>query len=696
MGEVSMNGFFEKFKTLSRNSDVVIALGLMMVLGVMVVPIPPLLLDMMLSLSIAVSVAVLLTAVYSRKPLDFSTFPTVLLVTTLFRLSLNVASTRNILLHGSSDGTAAAGEIIKAFGDFVVGGNYAVGIVIFIILVVINFMVITKGAGRVAEVSARFTLDAMPGKQMAIDADLNAGLINESEAKRRRAEVAQEADFYGSMDGASKFVRGEAIAGILITGINMIGGIIIGVAQQDMSFSNAAQTFTLLTVGDGLIAQIPALIISTAAGIIATRNSNSESLGNQVGNEFTANPKSFYITAASMTVFGLIPGFPGLPFVAMGAMIGFAGFKIEKNKELAKAAEKTNAVQEIKSKSETLESLLPVQLVQLEVGYGIVSIVDAEQNGDLLERISQIRKQFALDWGVIIPSVQIKDNLELKPGGYSLKMKGIEIAKGELMPDHLMAMDPGTVIEQMEGIPTKEPVFGLPAIWITDDRKDEAQYNGYTVVDLSTVVATHLTEVLKANLSELFGRQELVKNLDAFKEENPKVVSDLVPDILTLGIVLKVLQNLLREGVSIRDLRTILETLAEFGTATKDADALTEYVRQALYRSITEKIKNGTGEVTLFTLDIGLEQAVARAIIQTDGGSQLNLDPKVTQTILASLNEKIEEATSQGEKMVVLCSPVIRRHFKKLTEKFIPNLIVVSHNELSPDVNIRSLGTVRL
>ncbi len=691
-----MNGFFEKFKTLSRNSDVVIALGLMMVLGVMVVPIPPLLLDMMLSLSIAVSVAVLLTAVYSRKPLDFSTFPTVLLVTTLFRLSLNVASTRNILLHGSSDGTAAAGEIIKAFGDFVVGGNYAVGIVIFIILVVINFMVITKGAGRVAEVSARFTLDAMPGKQMAIDADLNAGLINESEAKRRRAEVAQEADFYGSMDGASKFVRGEAIAGILITGINMIGGIIIGVAQQDMSFSNAAQTFTLLTVGDGLIAQIPALIISTAAGIIATRNSNSESLGNQVGNEFTANPKSFYITAASMTVFGLIPGFPGLPFVAMGAMIGFAGFKIEKNKELAKAAEKTNAVQEIKSKSETLESLLPVQLVQLEVGYGIVSIVDAEQNGDLLERISQIRKQFALDWGVIIPSVQIKDNLELKPGGYSLKMKGIEIAKGELMPDHLMAMDPGTVIEQMEGIPTKEPVFGLPAIWITDDRKDEAQYNGYTVVDLSTVVATHLTEVLKANLSELFGRQELVKNLDAFKEENPKVVSDLVPDILTLGIVLKVLQNLLREGVSIRDLRTILETLAEFGTATKDADALTEYVRQALYRSITEKIKNGTGEVTLFTLDIGLEQAVARAIIQTDGGSQLNLDPKVTQTILASLNEKIEEATSQGEKMVVLCSPVIRRHFKKLTEKFIPNLIVVSHNELSPDVNIRSLGTVRL
>lgn len=691
-----MDGILGKLKVFSQNSDLAIAVGLMIVLGVMVVPVPPILLDMFLALSIAISIGILLISVYSKKPLDFSTFPTVLLITTLLRLSLNVASTRNILLKGATEGTAAAGHIIQSFGEFVVGGNYAVGIVIFVILVVINFIVITKGAGRVAEVSARFTLDAMPGKQMAIDADLNAGLINETEAKRRRAEVAQEADFYGSMDGASKFVRGDAIAGILITAINIIGGIIIGVAQNDMSFSDAARVFTLLTVGDGLIAQIPALIISTAAGIIATRNSNSEALGKQVGQEFNAHPKAFYITAAAMTLFGLIPGFPGLPFIAMGSMIAFAGFKLEKNKELAKIAEKNNSVQEVKAKTETLESLLPVELVQLEVGYGIVSIVDAEQNGDLLERISHIRKQFAVDWGVIIPSVRIKDNLELKPGGYSIKMKGVEIAKGELLPDHLMAMDPGTVIEQMEGIETKEPVFGLPAIWITDDRKDEAQYNGYTVVDLSTIVATHLTEVLKANLSELFGRQELVKVLDNFKEENPKIVTDLVPDIMTLGTVLKVLQNLLREGVSVRDLRSILETLAEFGPASKDPDALTEYVRQALYRSITEKIKSSSGDVPLFTLDRALEEAVARSIIHTDHGTQLNLDPKVTQTILASLNEKIEEATSQGEKMVVLCSPVIRRHFKRLTEKFIPNMIVVSHNELSPDVNIRSLGTVRL
>jgi len=691
-----MDRLFERLKFLSQNSDLAIALGLISVLLVMIVPLPPLILDLFIAFSIAISIGILLMSVYARKPLDFSTFPSVLLVTTLLRLSLNVASTRNILLYGATDGTAAAGQIIKSFGEFVVGGNYAVGIIIFMILVVINFIVITKGAGRVAEVSARFTLDAMPGKQMAIDADLNAGLIDDKEAKRRRAEVAQEADFYGSMDGASKFVRGDAIAGILITVINIIGGIIIGVAQNDMSFSDAARTFTLLTVGDGLIAQIPALIISTAAGLITTRNSNTENLGKQFETEFTAHPKAFYITAAALALFALIPGFPGLPFIAIAGMIGFAGFKIEQNREKAKSNELLNPLKDPKTKADTLESLLPVEMVQLEVGYGIVSIVDAEQNGDLLERISHIRKQFALDWGIIIPSVRIKDNLELKPAGYSIKLKGIEIAKGELMADHFMAMDPGTVIEQMEGIETVEPVFGLPALWISEEKKDEAQYNGYTVVDLATIVATHLTEVLKSNLTELFGRQELVKILDNFKEENPKIVTDLVPDIMNLGAVLKVLQNLLREGVGIRDLRTILETLAEFGTSTKDPDALTEYVRQSLYRSITEKIKSAQGDVPLFTLDRTLEETVARAIIQTDSGSQLNLDPKTTQSILASLNEKIEEATSQGEKMVVLCSPVIRRHFKRLTEKFIPNMVIVSHNELSPDVNIRSLGTVRL
>lgn len=692
-----MDRFFEKLRIFSQNSDLSIALGLIMIIMVMIVPIPPLLMDLLLAFSIGISVIILLMSVYAKKPLDFSTFPAVLLVTTLLRLALNVASTRNILIHGATDGTAAAGHIIEAFGEFVVGGNYAVGLIIFAILVVINFIVITKGAGRVAEVSARFTLDAMPGKQMAIDADLNAGLIDDKTAKFRRAEIAREADFYGSMDGASKFVRGDAIAGILITAINVIGGIIVGVAQNDMSFSDAARVFTLLTVGDGLVAQIPALVISTAAGVIATRNNDGNALGGQITEEFKIHPKAFYIAGAALGMFALIPGFPGLPFLVMGFGLGFVAYRMEKNAEKKAIEETQTAVAaEKKPAAETLESLLAVELVQLEVGYGLVSLVDAEQNGDLLERISHIRKQFAVDWGVIIPSIRIKDNLELKPGGYSVKLKGIEIAKGELMPDYFMAMDPGTVIERMDGVETQEPVFGLPAVWITEDQRDEAQYNGYTVVDLSTVVATHITEVLKANLNELFGRQELVKVIDSFKEENPKIVSDLIPDIMTLGTVLKVMQNLLREGVSIRDLRTILETLAEYGTSVKDPDNLTEYTRQALYRTITERIKSSQGDVPLFTLDRNLEETIARSIIQTDHGAQLNLDPKVTQTILATLNEKIEEATGMGEKMVVLCSPVIRRHFKRLTEKFIPNLIVVSHNELSPDVNVRSLGSVRL
>ena len=691
-----MDGLFARLKIFSQNSDLAVALGLLLIMVVMVVPVPPLMLDAFLALSLALSVVILLMSVYAKKPLDFSTFPAVLLVTTLLRLSLNVASTRNILLHAKTDGTGAAGEIIRAFGEFVVGGNYAVGIIIFTILVIINFIVITKGAGRVAEVSARFTLDAMPGKQMAIDADLNAGLIDNTEAKRRRAEVAQEADFHGSMDGASKFVRGEAIAGILITAVNVVGGIIIGVAQNDMAFADAAKTFTLLTVGDGLITQIPALIISTAAGIIATRSSNEQALGQQVGNEFTVHPKTYYITAGVLTLFALIPGLPGLPFFAIAALAGFAGFKIEENQKRSELSKKDEAVKEQKTQAETLESLLPVELVQLEVGYGLVSLVDADQNGDLLERISHLRKQFATDWGLIIPSVRIKDNLELKPGGYSVKLKGIEIAKGELLPDHFLAMDPGTVIGQIDGVETKEPVFGLPAMWVTEDQRDDAQYNGYTVVDLSTVVATHLTEVLKANLHELLGRQELVRLLDNFKEENPKIVADLIPDILPLGTVLKVMQNLLRESVSVRDLRSILECLAEHGTASKDADALTEYVRQSLYRQITERIKGSQGDIPLFTLDRNVEESIARSIVRSEGGDQLSLDPKVTQTILAGLNEKIEEATNAGEKMVVLCSPVIRRHFKRMTEKFIPNLIVVSHNELSPETNIRSLGTVRL
>jgi flagellar biosynthesis protein FlhA len=692
-----MNDIFKKMKIFSQGPDVLAAVGILMILVVMIVPVHPFILDLLLALSLAFAVIIMLVSLYSKKPLDFSTFPSVLLISTLFRLALNVASTRNILIHGATDGTSAAGELIKSFGEFVVEGNFVVGIIVFIILVIINFMVVTKGAGRVAEVAARFTLDAMPGKQMAIDADLNAGLINDVEAKRRRKEVAEEADFYGSMDGASKFVRGDAIAGILITAVNIVGGIIIGVAQNDMDFATAAKTFTLLTVGDGLITQIPALIISTAAGIIVTRSANDENVGTQVSKQFKVHPKAIYIAAGVLVFFGLIPGLPKIPFFLMGGSLAFLAYKIDQSNVNHEVAEKAKAVEVTKKANpQNLEELLNMELVELEVGYGLVHLVDTEQNGDLLERITHMRKIFALDWGVIIPSVKIKDNLELKPGGYSVKIKGVQVAKGELMSDYFLAMDPGTVIEKMDGVETTEPVFGLRAVWISEDQKEDAQYNGYTVVDCSTIVATHLTEILKSNLHELFGRQELVRVLDNFKETNPKLVNDLIPDIVNLGIVLRVMKNLLREGVSVRDLRTILETLSEFGSTIKDTEALTENSRQALFRTITEKIKSDTGDIPLFTLDRNIEESIAQNIIQTDQGHQLSLDPKVTQIILASLNEKIEEATNMGEKMVVLCSPVIRSHFKRLTEKFIPNLVVVSHNELSPDANIRSLGTVRL
>ena len=692
-----MNDILKKMKIFSQGPDVLAAVGILMILVVMIVPIHPFILDLLLALSLATSVMIMLVSLYSKKPLDFSTFPSVLLISTLFRLALNVASTRNILIHGTTDGTAAAGELIKSFGEFVVEGNFVVGIIVFIILVIINFMVVTKGAGRVAEVAARFALDAMPGKQMAIDADLNAGLINDVEAKRRRKEVAEESDFYGSMDGASKFVRGDAIAGILITAVNIIGGIIIGVAQNGMDFATAAQTFTLLTVGDGLVTQIPALIISTAAGIIVTRSTNDENIGTQVSKQFKIHPKAIYISAAVLIFFGLIPGLPKLPFFMMGGALAFVAYKIDQANNNEVIAEQAKAVEVTKKVNpQNLEELLNMELVELEVGYGLVHLVDTEQNGDLLERITHMRKIFALDWGVIIPSVKIKDNLELKPGGYSVKIKGVQVAKGELMSDYFLAMDPGTVIEKMAGVETTEPVFGLRAVWISEDQKEDAQYNGYTVVDCSTIVATHLTEILKSNLHELFGRQELVRVLDNFKETNPKLVNDLIPDIVNLGIVLRVMKNLLREGVSVRDLRTILETLSEYGSTIKDTEALTEHSRQSLFRTITEKIKSDTGDIPLFTLDRNIEESIAQNIIQTDQGHQLSLDPKVTQIILASLNEKIEEATNMGEKMVVLCSPVIRSHFKRLTEKFIPNLVVVSHNELSPDANIRSLGTVRL
>jgi flagellar biosynthesis protein FlhA len=689
-----MENLLDRLKLLTRNSDLALALGLTFILAVMIIPIAPFMMDVFIALGLGCALVILLLSVYARRPLDFSAFPSVLLMVTLYRLSLNVASTRNILIRGGTDGLDAAGSIIYSFGSYLVGGNFAVGIILFIILVIINFIVITKGAGRVAEVAARFTLDAMPGKQMAIDADLNAGLISEEDAKNRRAEVAKEADFYGSMDGASKFVRGDAIAGIMITAINILGGIIIGVGQAGMDISQATEVFTLLTIGDGLVAQIPALIISTAAGIITTRSSDDDSLGDQIGRQFTVQPKALYISGGMLALFSLIPNFPVLTFLFLGGSLAGAGYLVEQRKESEAKAKKIQETIEEKKTGDDLESLLDVELIELEVGYGLVNLVDADQNGDLLERITQIRKQFASDWGVIIPSVRIKDNLELKAGGYKINIKGVTISEGELVPGQFLAMDPGTVIEKVDGMETIEPVFGLPAVWINEDVKDEAQYNGYTVVDLSTVIATHLTEILKVNLPELFGRQELVSILDRLKETNPKVVDDLIPEILDLGKVLKVVKNLLKESISVRDMRSILESLAEYGSEIKQTEELTEKVRSALKRTITERIKSEEGDIPLFTLERELEEKLLKSISGNDQAETLNLDAETTQSILTSLNEKIEQASNIGERMIVLCSPMIRRHFKNLTEKFIPNLVVVSHNEINPEVQIRSLGTV--
>ena len=691
---MTLNRFLDR---LAKNSDLGVAVGLIGILAVMIIPMPSFLLDIFLSIGIATSVVLLLTAVYATRALDFSIFPSLLLITTLFRLSLNVATTRVILLHGAERGTSAAGEVIKSFGEFVVGGNYAVGIVIFIILVIINFIVITKGAGRVAEVAARFTLDAMPGKQMAIDADLNAGTINEEEARKRRADIAREADFYGAMDGSSKFVRGDAVAGILIVVVNIIGGIIIGTVQKGMDIGQAAQVFTLLTVGDGLVTQIPALIVSTAAGIIVTRTANSTNYSKEFSKQLFMQPKAIGATAGVMGFMSLIPGLPHIPFMLLAALMGYAAFKITKRDRALEQA-KISAIdkEKLKPAAEKLENLLNVDLLELEVGYGLISIVDAEQNGDLLERISNIRKQFALDLGIIVPPLRIRDNLELKPGDYQIMLKGIQIGSGSMMVGHLLAMDPGNVSDPIPGVPTKEPAFGLDAIWITARQKEDASFAGYTVVDLSTVIATHLTELVRQNAHELLGRQEFQSLMDSFKATSPKVVEDLIPALLPVGTVLKVLKNLLKESVPIRDLRTIFEALAEMAPYQKDPVFLTENVRTALARTITKKLVGHDGQLALLTLDRNIEETIAGGIIQTDQGQQLSVDPEFVRAFIAQLNQQAIEMANVSSQTIVLCSPLIRQHLKNLIDRFIPNVTVLSHNEITPSVNVKAVGTVRL
>lgn len=688
--------FLKRFEKYTKNVDLLIAIALIAILAVMLIPLPPFILDVALTFSLGLSLLVLLVSIYTDRALDFSVFPSLLLLTTLFRLALNVATTRLILTNGHA-GPGSVGAVIEAFGRFVVGDSYAVGFIVFIILVVINFIVITKGSGRVAEVAARFTLDAMPGKQMSIDADLNAGLITEQEARTRRKEIEAEADFYGSMDGASKFVRGDAIAGIIIMLVNVVGGLLIGVFQRGLDISAAAKSYTTLTIGDGLVTQIPALIISTAAGIVVTRNSGSQNLGKDVAGQLFLKPRAVAIVAVILACLGIVPGLPTLPFFFMAAILGFISWAItrfDQDKKLQETAAKEQA--DRKPRKENIEALLPLDLVELEVGYGLINIVESEQSGDLIERIVSIRKQFALDLGLIVPSIHIRDNLQLQPGEYRVLIKGNKVGGGSLRPESLLAMDPGNVMRAVPGTPTKEPAFGLDALWISKAQKEEAEMAGYTVVDLPTVMATHLTEIIRTHAHELFGRQEADSLVENFKKTHPKVVSDLIPDPLSLGVVVKVLQNLLREQVSIRDLLTIFETLADEAHRTKDPELLTEAVRKALSRNITHKYMNEEGEISVLTLEPKIEEVLANSLLQTEQGVQLVMDPKQAQNLLTRISRSIEEHPEIAAQPILLTSTTARRHLFKLTSRFIPQLIVLSHNEIAPDAQIQSVGLVEM
>jgi flagellar biosynthesis protein FlhA len=672
------------------NPGTLMGLGVIGVLMVMVIPLPALIIDLLLSLSITIAIVILLMSMFVMKPLDFSVFPSVLLTVTLFRLSLNVASTRLILLHGN-EGTGAAGQVIKAFGTFVVGGNYVVGLIVFAVLTLINFVVITKGATRIAEVAARFTLDAMPGKQMSIDADLNAGLISEADARRRRSEIEREADFYGAMDGASKFVRGDAIAGVIIIFINIVGGLIIGVLQQSMDITDAARNYTLLTIGDGLVTQVPALIISTAAGMLVTRSTSSSNLGQDITEQLFLQPKAIGAAAAILFIFALIPGMPKFSFLVVAAGAAFLAFRLMKKATPAEL--ETEEELTAPTPIETVDSLLPLDLLEIEVGYGLIGLVDVAQGGELLQRIKSLRRQLAQEMGFVIPAIHIRDNLQLKPNQYCVILKGVEIARGDMFPGHWLALTSDKA-HKVKGIDTKEPAFGLPAVWITEKEKESVQARGIVVVDPATVVTTHLTELIKSNSDELLGRQEVQTLVDNLAKTYPKVVEELVPKVVSVGTIHRVLQRLLRERISIRDLLSILETLADYAPMTKNIDILTGYVRQALSRSITRQYRDGEGNITVIMLSPEIEDKISHSVQHTEFESFLSVDPNWVQKVVRSVQKYIGTFTSRGLQPIVLCSPGSRIHFRKILEKFFPNIIVLSHNEVTHDVNIKSLGIV--
>ncbi len=684
-GRVSPSGG-PVLERLVRQSDVGLAVAVIAILAMMVVPLPPVLLSLLLSLNLTLALVILLATIYARQPLEFYVFPSLLLLTTLFRLALNVSSTRLILLHGY------AGEVIEKFGQFVVGGNPVVGFIVFLILVVIQFVVITRGAERVSEVAARFTLDAMPGKQMSIDADLNAGLIDQDEARRRRREIEREADFYGAMDGASKFVKGDAVAGLVIVAINIVGGFVVGMAQQGLGWQDALHRYTLLTVGDGLVTQIPALLISTGTGILVTRAASEAHLGEDLAGQILAQPRGISIAGASLLLLGLLPGLPKLPFLLLGAAFTAVAYAARRPAPPAEAEESAPAppAADDVTTPEGMARLLQVDPLEVELGYALLPLADPRRGGDLMSRITMIRKQLAAELGFVLPLVRVRDNMQLPPNAYVIRLRGAEAARGEVLPEHLLAINPGGAADALPGIETRDPTFGLPALWIPPDARYQAEAAGYTVVEPPAVLMTHLTHMVRTHAHELLGRQEVRALLDSVRQRSPVVVDELVPNLLTTGEVQKVLANLLREGVPVRDLTVILETLADWAPVTRDPDQLTEAVRQRLGRQITRELPLRDGRLLAISLDHGLEQALAAA-----GRDQPPLSPEQLRTVISSLEEAAGRSLAEGAEPVVVCAPLARLRFRRLVERAWPQLRVVSYGELDPDLQIQIVGTVR-
>ncbi|GLR74952.1 flagellar biosynthesis protein FlhA [Aliivibrio sifiae] len=664
-------------------------------LAMVILPIPAFLLDLMFTFNIALAMVVLLVTIYTRRPLDFAAFPTILLVSTLLRLALNVASTRVVLLHGH-EGPGAAGNVIDAFGNVVIGGNYAVGLIVFIILMIINFMVVTKGAGRISEVSARFTLDALPGKQMAIDADLNAGLIDQEQARTRRFEVTKEADFYGSMDGASKFVKGDAIAGILILFINIIGGLIIGMAQFNLGFGEAIQIYTLLTIGDGLVAQIPSLLLSIGAAIMVTRQNTDEDMGEQLVFQLVDNPKALMVTAGIMFVMGIVPGMPHFPFILLALLAGGWAYYLTKKKGQENENKKAAPPMEMSSsqpKELSWDDVQPVDVIGLEVGYRLIPMVDKEQGGELLDRVKGVRKKLSQDFGFLVPAVHIRDNLELPPNVYRITLMGVAGGEAEIRPDKELAINPGQVYGSIEGEPTFDPAFGLEAVWINGEQREHAQALGYTVVDAATVLATHLSQLLTNNAAQLLGHEEVQNLLELLSQSSPKLVEGLVPDQLPLGAVVKVLQNLLNEAIPVRDIRTIVQTLSEYAPKSQEPDILTAAVRIALKRLIVQEINGVEAEMPVITLIPELEQ-ILHQTMQASGGETTGIEPGLAERLQTSLTLATQEQELKGEAAVLLTSGVLRSTLAKFVKNTIPNLRVLSYQEIPDEKQIRIVQAV--